>query len=96
MSRSMSDRGAAPESSTSITLRGLFRAGRDRAVILSAITNMHRPLEASKNIKQPATPVVKLVRSVLLKKGARCRYLVIDQPPDIHGVSLPSSCGRHA
>jgi hypothetical protein len=64
-------------------IEGLFRAGRDKAVILSAITNMHRPLEAWKNIKQPDTPPVKFVRSALLAKGARSRYLVIDQPPDM-------------
>lgn len=63
-------------------IEGLFRAGRDKAVILNAITNMHRPLEAWKNIKQPGTPPVKLVRAAFLRKGARCRYLVVDQPPD--------------
>ena len=64
-------------------IEGLFRAGRDKAVILSAITNMHRPIEAWKNVKQPATPPVKLVRAALLTKGAKCRYQVIDQPPDM-------------
>lgn len=64
-------------------IEGLFRIGQDKAVVLNAITSMHRPLEAWKDVKQPATPVVKLVRSVLLKKAARWRYLVIDQPPDI-------------
>ena len=64
-------------------IEGLFRAGRDKAVILSAITNMHRPLEAWKNIKQPTTPPVKIVRAAFLTKGTRCRYLVIDQPPDM-------------
>lgn len=64
-------------------IEGLFRIGRDRAIVLNAITSMHRPLEAWKDVKQPATPVVKLVRSALLKKGARWRFLVIDQPPDI-------------
>ncbi len=63
-------------------IEGLFRAGRDKAVILSAISNMHRPLEAWKNIK-PSGPPVKLVRAALLTKGARSRYLVIDQPPDM-------------
>lgn len=63
-------------------IEGLFRAGRDKAVILSAITNMHRPLEAWKNIKQPSTPPVRLIRAALLAKGARGRYMVIDQPPD--------------
>lgn len=64
-------------------IEGLFRIGRDKAVVLKAITSMHRPLEAWKDVKETATPPVKLVRSVLLKKGARWRYLVIDQPFDI-------------
>ncbi|HEV2388513.1 MAG TPA: hypothetical protein VGS20_14800 [Candidatus Acidoferrales bacterium] len=66
-------------------IEGLFRIGRDKTVVLDAITNMHRPLEAWKDVKQPATAVVKLVRSVLLKKGARHRYLVIDQPAGMTG-----------
>jgi hypothetical protein len=50
---------------------------------LSAITNMHRPLEAWKNVKQSGTPPVKLVRAASLRKDARFRYMVIDQPPNL-------------
>jgi hypothetical protein len=64
-------------------IEGLFRAGRDKATILSAITNLHRPLEVWKNIKQPAKPPVKFVRAALLTKGAMYCYLVIDQAPDM-------------
>lgn len=64
-------------------IEGLFRIGRDKAVILNAITRMHRPRQAWEHVKQPAAPVVKLVRSALLKKGERWRYLIIDQPPDM-------------
>lgn len=64
-------------------IEGLFRVGRDKVVIVSAIINMHRPLEAWKNIKQPGTTPVELVRAAFLTKGARCRYLVIDHPPDM-------------
>ena len=44
---------------------------------------MHRPLEAWKDIKQPRTPPVRLVRSAFLTKGTKCRYLVVDQPHDM-------------
>jgi hypothetical protein len=64
-------------------LEGLFRAGRERTVILNAITNMHRPLEAWKDIKQPSTPPVRLVRMKFLTKGTKFRYLVIDRPHDM-------------
>lgn len=69
-------------------IEGLFRAGRDKTVILTAITNMHRPAEAWKGIKQPSAPPVKLVRSVYLAKDGRHRYLVVDQPPDIKEFRL--------
>lgn len=60
-------------------IEGLFRVGRDETVVLKAITNMHRPRESWNN-GRPAASAVKLVKSALLKKGPKYRYLVIDQP----------------
>lgn len=64
-------------------IEGLFRVGRDKEVVLKAITNMHRPREAWKDVPQLGTPPVKLLRSAFLKKGAQCRYMVVDQPPNM-------------
>src|SRR5579862_705287 len=63
----------------------LFRAGRKKEDVLQAIINMHRSIKrweevAREQAKNPVPPV-KLLKAVFLSKGARWRYLVVDQPP---------------
>jgi hypothetical protein len=63
----------------------LFRAGRKKEDVLQAIINMHRSIKrweevAREHAKNPVPPV-KLLKAVFLSKGARWRYLVVDQPP---------------
>jgi hypothetical protein len=66
-------------------IEGLFRAGREKADVLQAITNMHRSIKrweevAREQAKNPVPPV-KLLKTASLSKGGRWRYLVVDQPP---------------
>jgi hypothetical protein len=64
----------------------LFRAGRKKADVLQAITNMNRSIKrweevARQQAQNPVTPV-KLLKAAHLSKGTKWRYLVVDQPPE--------------
>jgi len=66
-------------------IEGLFRDGRKLTDIKQAIINLHRSVEewqeiAREQAKNPVPPV-KLVRAAFLSKGAKWRYVVVDQPP---------------
>lgn len=64
----------------------LFRAGRKKADVLQAITNMHRSIkrweEVARQQAQNPVPPVKLLKAAFLSKGAKWRYLVVDQPSE--------------
>lgn len=63
----------------------LFRAGRKKADVLQAITNMHRSVKRWEEIAhqqaQHPTPPVKQLKTAFLSKAGRWRCLVVDQPP---------------
>jgi hypothetical protein len=63
----------------------LFRTGRRKEDVLQAIINMHRSIKRWEEVireqaKNPVLPV-KVVKALFLSKGARWRYIVVDQPP---------------